>query len=87
MFLARDWNVIATMRSPKPELFESNDRLLVTSLNVTDRKSVSAAIAQGIVRFGQIDVLVNNAGIGMFGAHEVVSDEVIRKCSRRILSA
>jgi len=78
-FLARDWNVIATMRSPKPGLFEDNDRLLVTSLDVTDPTSVSDAIAKGIAHFGKIDVVVNNAGIGMFGAHEVVSDEVIRQ--------
>jgi len=79
LFLARGWNVIATMRSPKPELFESNDRLLVTSLDVTNTTSVSDAIAQGVAQFGKIDILVNNAGIGMFGAHEVMSDEVIRQ--------
>lgn len=78
-FLARDWNVIATMRSPKPGLFEESDRLLVTSLDVTDPTSISDAIAKGIAQFGKIDVVVNNAGIGMFGAHEIVSDEVIRQ--------
>lgn len=79
LFLARDWNVIATMRSPKPELFESNERLFVTSLDVTNPTSISDAIAQGVAQFGKIDVAVNNAGIGMFGAHEVVSDAVIRQ--------
>src|SRR5262249_45624138 len=78
-FLAHGWNVIATMRSPKPGLFEDSNQLLVTSLDVTNGKSVSEAISKGIARFGRIDVAVNNAGIGMFGAHEVVSDEVIRQ--------
>lgn len=78
-FLAQGWNVIATMRSPQPGLFEANDRLLVTALDVTQPASVSAALAAGIARFGGIDVLVNNAGIGLFGAHEAVSDEVIRQ--------
>jgi NAD(P)-dependent dehydrogenase (short-subunit alcohol dehydrogenase family) len=78
-FLARDWNVIATMRSPKPGLFENSDRLLVTSLDVTSSQSISDAISKGIDRFGRIDVVVNNAGIGLFGAHEVTSDEVIRE--------
>jgi NAD(P)-dependent dehydrogenase (short-subunit alcohol dehydrogenase family) len=75
--LARGWNVIATMRSPKTGLFEDSNRLLTTSLDVTSPKSISDAISEGIAQFGKIDVVVNNAGIGMFGAHEVVTDEVI----------
>jgi NAD(P)-dependent dehydrogenase (short-subunit alcohol dehydrogenase family) len=78
-FLARDWNVIATMRSPKPGLFDENDRLLVTALDVTNPTSISDAVSKGVAHFGKIDVIVNNAGIGMFGAHEVVADEVIRQ--------
>jgi NAD(P)-dependent dehydrogenase (short-subunit alcohol dehydrogenase family) len=79
LFLTRGWNVIATMRTPKPGLFEESDQLLVTSLDVTNPQSVSDAIAKGIARFGKIDVLVNNAGIGLFGAHEVTPDETIRQ--------
>lgn len=79
LFLARGWNVIATMRSPQPSLFEANDRLLVIALDVTRPATISAGMAAGIERFGRIDVLVNNAGIGLFGAHEAVSDEVIRQ--------
>lgn len=79
LFLSHGWNVIATMRNPKSGLFPESDRQLVTALDVTDPKSVSGAIAQGIERFGQIDVFVNNAGIGMFGAHEAVTDDVVRQ--------
>lgn len=79
LFLAHGWNVIATMRSPKSGLFEPNERLLITPLDVTDPQSVSGAIAKGIGRFGQIDVFVNNAGVGMFGAHEAVPDDVVRQ--------
>jgi NAD(P)-dependent dehydrogenase (short-subunit alcohol dehydrogenase family) len=78
-FIARDWNVIATMRTPKAGIFENNDRLLLTALDVTAPETISEAIFQGIARFGKIDVVVNNAGIGMFGAHEVVTDAVIRQ--------
>lgn len=78
-FLSRGWNVIATMRSPDPELFGANERLLVTALDVTDVASITRAISEGIVRFGKIDAVVNNAGIGLFGAHEAISDEVIRQ--------
>jgi len=47
LFLARGWNVIATMRSPKPMLFEDSDRLLVTALDVTDPNSVSEGYSGG----------------------------------------
>jgi NAD(P)-dependent dehydrogenase (short-subunit alcohol dehydrogenase family) len=66
-FLARDWNVIVTMRSPKSGLFENSDQLLVTSLDLISSESISNAISKGIDRFGKIDVVVNNAGIGLFG--------------------
>jgi len=79
LFLERGWNVIATMRSPQSGLLAASDRLLVTALDVTRPASVSAAIAEGIARFGGIDVFVNNAGIGLFGAHEAVSDAVVRE--------
>lgn len=79
LFLTRGWNVIATMRSPQPGLFATSERLLVTALDVTDPQSMATAIARGIERFGHIDVFVNNAGVGMFGAHEAVSDAVIRQ--------
>lgn len=79
LFLARGWNVIATMRSPSTTLFDKNDRLLLTALDVTDPNSIEKAIASGIARFGRIDVMVNNAGVGLFGAAEATTDEVIRQ--------
>ncbi|MBM0105280.1 SDR family oxidoreductase [Steroidobacter sp. S1-65] len=79
LFLARGWNVIATMRSPQPHLFDPNDRLLVTALDVTNATSIATTIPQGIARFGRIDVMVNNAGIGLFGAAEATPDEVVRQ--------
>ena len=65
-FLARDWNVVATMRTPRLDLFDTSDRLRVLALDVTDDDSISLAIELA----GPIDVLVNNAGIGLFGALE-----------------
>lgn len=79
LFLARGWNVIATLRSPKPKLFEAHDRLLVTALDVTDADSIADALAEGIARFQQIDVLVNNAGIGLFSAFEATPDDIVRQ--------
>jgi len=79
LFLTHGWNVIATMRTPKPGLFEDSERLLLLPLDVTRPTTVSSAIDNGIARFGKIDVFVNNAGIGCFGAHEAVSDKAIRQ--------
>lgn len=79
LFLTRGWNVIATMRNPKREFLPESERLLQTSLDVTQPASIETAIAQGVACFGKIDVVVNNAGIGLFGAHEATTNEVVRE--------
>jgi NAD(P)-dependent dehydrogenase (short-subunit alcohol dehydrogenase family) len=65
-FLQRDWKVIATLRTPKEGIFPASDNLTVLPLDVTDTDSIQQAIAAA----GPIDVLVNNAGIGLFGIFE-----------------
>lgn len=65
-FHARGWNVVATMRTPRPDLFGASDRMRVLALDVTDDDSIALALELA----GPIDVLVNNAGIGLFGALE-----------------
>lgn len=80
-FLARGWNVLATMRRPDPGVFPeaAATRLKVLGLDVTDADSIAAAIGEGLAAFGAIDVLVNNAGIGMASALEATPDPVIRE--------
>lgn len=67
--------VIATAR--KPEDIEArlgqHPNLLAVRLDVTGEEEAYAAVAAGIERFGQIDVLVNNAGFGVLGAVEETS--------------
>jgi len=65
-FLENGWKVVATMRSPRSDLFPASDNLKVLPLDVTDDESVEAAIAAA----GPIDVVVNNAGIGWLNALE-----------------
>jgi NAD(P)-dependent dehydrogenase (short-subunit alcohol dehydrogenase family) len=65
-FLAQGWNVIATMRTPRAEVLPNSDRLRILPLDVTRAESIAAALDAA----GPIDVLVNNAGIGVIGALE-----------------
>jgi NAD(P)-dependent dehydrogenase (short-subunit alcohol dehydrogenase family) len=65
-FLDRDWKVIATMRTPQEDLLPRSEHLRLLALDVTDADSIRRAIDAA----GPIDVLVNNAGVGMLGALE-----------------
>jgi NAD(P)-dependent dehydrogenase (short-subunit alcohol dehydrogenase family) len=65
-FLARGWNVVATLRTPRADLLPASDRLRLLALDVTRPDSIAAAMDAA----GPIDVLVNNAGIGVVGALE-----------------
>jgi NAD(P)-dependent dehydrogenase (short-subunit alcohol dehydrogenase family) len=66
LFLERGWKVVATMRTPDAGLLPASERLQVLALDVTDE----ASIRQAIEAAGPIDVLVNNAGIGVLAALE-----------------
>jgi NAD(P)-dependent dehydrogenase (short-subunit alcohol dehydrogenase family) len=79
-FAGNGWNVVANMRSPDKEKdLVSFDAMLVTRLDVQERDSINAAIEAGIARFGKIDVLVNNAGFGLFGVFEAISRAKIQE--------
>ncbi|HCH39074.1 MAG TPA: short-chain dehydrogenase/reductase [Enterobacter sp.] len=73
-FLEQGWKVIATMRTPQENLLPGSDRLRLLSLDVTSQQSIDRAIADA----GDVDVLVNNAGVGMLNALEGVSPEAVR---------
>ena len=74
-FLDRDWKVIATMRSPREDVLARSDRLRVLALDVT----VPDSVRQAVEAAGPIDVLVNNAGIGVLGALEGISMSTARE--------
>lgn len=74
-FHAQGWTVIATMRTPREDLLPKSDRIRILPLDVTHPDSIDAAVRAA----GPIDVLVNNAGIGVVGAFEATPMAHIRK--------
>ncbi|GAA0750217.1 SDR family oxidoreductase [Ideonella azotifigens] len=74
-FHAKGWNVIATMRSPREDVLPRSDRMRVIALDVTNSESIAAALSAA----GPIDVLVNNAGIGVIGAFEATPMSTARE--------
>ena len=79
-FQNQGWNVIATMRTPEKEAeLQTLENVLVARLDVQDHDSITGAIQEGIDRFGQIDVLLNNAGYGLMGSFESISRESIQR--------
>jgi len=74
-FHAQGWNVVATMRTPDEDVLPRSDRLRVLALDVTKPASIAAALEAS----GPVDVLVNNAGIGLFGAFEATPMATVRE--------
>lgn len=75
LFTERGWNVAATARNPASLAPLAGASLLALPLDVTDEASIAAAVAATTDQFGSIDVLVNNAGYGLFGPLEGASAE------------
>ena len=73
-FLERNWRVIATMRTPRQGILPESENLQILPLDVTDTASIASAVEAA----GPIDVLVNNAGIGLLNAVEATPMETIR---------
>lgn len=74
-FLRHGWKVVATMRTPREELIPRSGHLRVLALDVTDQESIRRAVEAA----GPIDVLVNNAGIGMMNVLEGTSMDTVRE--------
>jgi NAD(P)-dependent dehydrogenase (short-subunit alcohol dehydrogenase family) len=66
---ARNVATISDLEKKYPE------KALALTLDVTKPEQIAPAVDAALKKFGRIDVLVNNAGYGLFGAVEEVSEE------------
>ncbi len=73
-FHAQGWTVLAGMRTPREDVLPRSERIRVVPLDVTKPESVAR-----LADIGPIDVLVNNAGIGLMGAFEVTPMTTVRE--------
>ena len=79
--LARGDRVAATARNTdtvKDLVDAYGDNVLAIALDVTDKAAVDAAVNRAHDHFGRLDVVVNNAGFGLFGTVEEVSEAQAR---------
>ena len=79
--LSRGDRVAATARDVKtlaPLVERFGDKVSATTLDVTDKKAVDASVTNAHAHFGRLDVVINNAGYGQFGAIEEVSEAEAR---------
>ncbi|MEP1327539.1 SDR family oxidoreductase [Pseudophaeobacter sp.] len=80
LFQAKGWNVIATMRNPDDAAdLAVLDNVLVAALDVLDPATIASAVAAGLDRFEQIDVVLNNAGYGAYGPLEAFSMAQVKR--------
>lgn len=79
--LSEGYKVAATSRN-KQELVSAvganNNTFLPLAVNLTNENSVKQSIRETVEHFGRIDVVVNNAGYGLAGALEELSDSEVR---------
>lgn len=87
LFQEQGWNVIATMRTPeKDQDLGTLKNVWLTRLDVLDLDSIEQAVAKGIERFGEIDVLLNNAGYGAYGPLEAFPKEgIVRQFNTNVI--
>ena len=77
--LERGFRTVVTARNPEDvQDLACKGKALVLKLDVTDQEQVDAAIKTAEEKFGHIDVLVNNAGIGYFAAVEESEELEVR---------
>lgn len=79
-FLSKGWSVAATARDPNNlQTGGATSELLNLRLDLSDQDSIQSAVTQAEARFGQIDVLINNAGSGLAGPLEAIDASTLQR--------
>lgn len=79
--LAQGYNVVSASRKidEAKKNLGTHPNLLIVKMDVTDDGQIDEAVKSTIDKFGKIDVLVNNAGYGLLGSFEEMSEDIIRR--------
>jgi NADP-dependent 3-hydroxy acid dehydrogenase YdfG len=80
-FLKRGDNVVATARNTETLndlITEYGNSMLPLQLDVTNRAQCFEVVNKAYQHFGKLDVVINNAGYGVFGAIEEANEQEIR---------
>lgn len=79
-FAEKGWNVAATLRDPlKSDSVLKHPKISLFTMDVTDPNSIAQAIRDTLNRFKKVDVLLNNAGYGLFGPIESIEGPQIQQ--------
>jgi NAD(P)-dependent dehydrogenase (short-subunit alcohol dehydrogenase family) len=79
IFARNGWNVVRTMRSVPDDREDEPANIATFELDITDKAAAVATIDAARDRFGRIDVLVNNAGVGLLSIFEATPDDAARQ--------
>jgi len=88
LFAAKEWKVIASMRNPdKEKELAKTSGVILMALDITEPQQIES-VAQEVVGSGGVDVVLNNAGSGLAGALEGLTDEqILRLVNTNMLGA
>jgi NAD(P)-dependent dehydrogenase (short-subunit alcohol dehydrogenase family) len=88
LFASKGWKVIASMRDPKKEKEIGNIAgVTLTALDVTDPREIES-VAEQVMASGGVDVVFNNAGRGLAGPLEgLTNDQILRMVNTNMLAA
>lgn len=86
LFASKGWKVIATMRNPEKETeLAATENITLLPLDVTNPEQIKST-AEKALALGDIDVVFNNAGYGLVGPLEAITDEqLVRQIDTNLL--